>query len=119
MNKQSLIYQLGKMMNFSDDYIRELENEYLQGNYDERYQLMDMLWKHFFKMMDDMIKVTYNSFLHEIETGKRSLTNDIYQQAVDYVKKFLLKSLEGTVDDELKIEEIRQKIMSYAGKGVN
>ncbi len=119
MEKKSLIYQLGKMLKFDDVYIKQLEERYLKANEDERYRIMEILWDNFQQMMDNMIMVTYKYYLNEVTSGKRKVSSDIYQQAVDYVKEFLLKSLEGTVDDELKIEEIRRKIMEYAMKKAN
>ncbi len=112
MTNQHLIFQLGKMIGMNKDYLDKLYQEYQNASEDRRYQIMEILWKGFFKLLDDITELKFQQFIYEAALGKRKLTNDLYQQARQEAKEYLFKTLTGEIEDEKKIEEIRKKIYS-------
>lgn len=111
MNTQkSLIYQLGKILGFEEIYIQKLEEDYKKANEDSRYEIMDILWKYFFKLYDKLTALKYAQFFKEAAEGKRELSPTMYQEAQDEIKTYFKKILTGELEDEEKIEELRQKI---------
>lgn len=112
--KNNLIFDLGKIIGLDKDYLEKLNNEYQEADKDRRYQIMDILWKGVFRLLDDITKIKYRQLLEEVALGKRKLESDLYQQAYQEAKNYLFKILTGEIDDEQKIDEIRKKIMLYA-----
>lgn len=111
--KKSLIYQLGKILGFEESYIAKLEEEYQKANEDGRYEIMDVLWKYFFKLYDKLTALKYAQFFKEVAQGKRKLSPTMYQEAQDEIKTYFKKILTGEVEDKKKIEELRQKIAEF------
>lgn len=118
-NKKSLIWQLGKILGFEENYIQRLEKEYQLGNEDVRYEIMDILWRYFFTLYDKLTWEKYNQFLSEIALGKRKLSSDLYQQAQDEIKEYFKKVLTGEIEDEQKIAQLRKKILEMVKKDIN
>ncbi len=110
--QKSLIYQLGKILGFEESYIQKLEAEYQKANDDGRYEIMDVLWKYFFKLYDKLTALKYAQFFKEVAQGKRQLTSTMYQEAQEEVKTYFQKILTGEAEDEEKIELLRKKIQS-------
>lgn len=120
MNQNNnLIFQLGKMIGLDNEYLNKINNEYQNANEDRRYQIMEILWKGFFELLNDITKIKYRQFLAEVALGKRKLESDLYQQAQQETKNYLLKTLTGEIEDELKIEEIRKKISTFTKIPIN
>lgn len=113
MNNQHLIFQLGKMIGLEKEYLDNLYQEYLHADEDRRYQIMDILWEGFFKLLDKITEIKFQQFIAEAAMGKRELTTDLYQQARQEAKNYLYKVLTDELKDEEKIEEIRKKIFSF------
>ena len=109
-NKKSLIYQLGKILGFDEGYIAKLEERYQNANEDGRYEIMDILWRYFFKLYDKLTGLKYAQFFKEAAEGKRKLTSSMYQEAQDEVKTYFQKILTGEAEDEKKIKELTEKI---------
>ncbi|MFN4213130.1 MAG: hypothetical protein ACK4FL_04210 [Microgenomates group bacterium] len=112
-NKKSLIYQLGKILGFEEDYIAKLEEKYQNGNEDVRYEIMDILWKYFFKLYDKLTALKYAQFFKEVAQCKRKLSSTFYQEAQEEVKTYFQKILTGEIEDEEKIRQLRQKIAEF------
>jgi len=110
--KNNLIYQLGKMIGLEESYLDKLNLEYQTTTDERRYEIMDILWKNFFELIEKMTVIKYQQYLAEAALGKRALASDLYQQAEKEVKQYLYKTLTGEAEDEQKIEEIRRKIFS-------
>ena len=120
MNQNNnLIFQLGKMIGLDNEYLNKINNEYQNANEDRRYQIMEILWKGFFELLNDITKIKYRQFLAEVALGKRKLESDLYQQAQQEAKNYLLKTLTGEIEDERKIEEIRKKISTFTKIPIN
>lgn len=115
INNQNIINQIGKILGFSDDYIKKLNEDYNQASYDGKYEMLDILWKNFFELYNKLTELKYSKMLSEVAMGKRSLDSNLYQQAQDEVKMYFKKVLTGEVEDEWKIQELRQKIMALVG----
>ena len=114
MNQNNnLIFELGRMIGLTNEYLNKINNEYIRSNKDRRYQIMEFLWKGFFNLLKDITNIMYRQFLAEVALGKRKLESDLYQQAQQEAKNYLLKTLSGKIEDERKIEEIRQKISTF------
>ncbi len=113
MTNQHLIFQLGKMVGLDKSYLDKLYQEYLSADEDRRYQIMEILWDGFFKLLDKITELKFQQFIYEAALGKRKLTDDLYQKARQAAKEYLFKTLTGEIEDEQKIEEIRKKIFSF------
>lgn len=113
MTNQHLIFQLGKMIGIDKDYLDKLYQEYQNASEGRRYQIMEILWNGFFRLLDRITELKFQQFIYEAAMGRRNLTSDFYQQARQAAKEYLFKTLTGEVEDEQKIEEIRKKIFSF------
>ena len=109
-NKKSLIYQLGKILGFDDYYLQDLEEQYQKANERGKYEIMDVLWKNFFDLYERLTASKYGQFLKEVALGRRKLTSNMYQQAQEEVKTYFQKILTGELEDEEKLNQIREKI---------
>lgn len=114
MLNKNLIFQLGQMIGLEENYLKKLNEEYLKANEDKRYQIMEILWDGFFRVLKRLTAIKYQQYLAEVAAGKRSLDSDLYQQAQQEVREYLLKILTGEAKDEKEIEALRQKIYSLA-----
>ena len=120
MNQNNnLIFELGRMIGLTNEYLNKINNEYIRSNKDRRYQIMEFLWKGFFNLLKDITNIMYRQFLAEVALGKRKLESDLFQQAQQEAKNYLLKTLTGEIEDELKIEEIRKKISTFTKIPIN
>ncbi len=114
MQNQHLIFQLGQMIGFDHDYLNGLYQDYQQADADQRYQIMEILWDGFLRLLKRLTAIKYQQYLAEVAAGKRSLDSDLYQQALTEAKQHLLKILTGEIKDAQAIEALRQKIHAFA-----
>lgn len=119
MLNQKLIFQLGQIIGLDEEYLKELNEQYQKANKDKRYQIMEILWDGFFKLLKRLTAIKYQQYLAEVALGKRKLENDLYQQAQQEIKEYFLKILSGEAKDEKEIESLRKKIYSLAGFSSN
>lgn len=111
--KNNLLYELGKMLGFKKDFLDRLNEEYQKADQLRRYQIMAIFWNNFSLLLERITRIKHKQFLAEVALGKRKLENNLYQQAREAAKEYLLKTLTGEIDDNQKIEEIRQRIISF------
>ena len=112
--QNNLIFELGKILKLEENYLNELSDDYQKADEEDQYKIMKILWDNFSKLYKKLINLKYQQSLAEIALDKKKLTSNLYQQARNEVLAYFEKILTGEIEDDKKINEIRQRILAFS-----
>lgn len=87
----------------------------LQKNYqnypdEKKYDVLSILWDGVHELKKKLADLKYQQFMTEVDSGKREMTNDMYEQAVKAVWQDFKDILVGKNKDVEEIEKIRSQL---------
>ena len=101
------ITDLAKILQLDDALKEELKNKFDHYNESLKYKILDILWKSFHELKDELAKLKYEQFIVEVKEGKRQLMSNMYDEAVIAVWQDFENILEHNPND---LSQVRQDL---------
>lgn len=101
------ITDLVKILQLDDALKAELKNNFDHYSENLKYEILDILWKSFHQLKDELAKLKYEQFLVEVKEGKRCLMSNMYDEAVIAVWQDFENILEHNPND---LGQVRQDL---------
>ena len=110
--KKLNVKDLLKLIPFEDDFRSEISREYESYSDALKYDVLKILWDAYYEVLEQQTVVKLQQLMLEVEAGKRTLTNDMNDEAERLVEKDFEDILSGKKNEIQQMEEIRNKLQS-------
>lgn len=104
------IFDITDILQLDKDFKDSLKKNFSTYSEDLKYEITDILWDGLSKLQNRLTELKYEQFQNEVISGKRKLTNNLYNEAKQAVWQDLEDILSGKKQEVDQMEEIRSKL---------
>lgn len=108
--KKFTVSDLATILQLDQSVKQDLVSNFDSYENELKYEILEILWNGLNDLKKRLAKLKYDQFLDEVNTGKRKLTNSLYDEATKAVWKDFEDISSGKKQDISQIEEIRANL---------